>query len=89
MSDAVNRPAHYTAGRLEVIDYIRQQLGDEGFIAYCRGNAIKYLSRAGRKHLTENQRAEDFAKATWYAQMCAHVCSGLEFADPRMRGEWA
>ena len=42
-NDNVNHPAHYTDGKIEVIDYIQ----DKGF-NFCRGNAIKYISRAGQ-----------------------------------------
>lgn len=48
MSDAVKNPTHYTAGGIETIDFIKAKLGD-GFIAYCLGNCLKYLSRAGKK----------------------------------------
>ena len=43
--DPVDRPAHYNQGGIECIDYIRQVLGLEGFIAYCHGNMIKYQHR--------------------------------------------
>ena len=45
LSSTVEAPAHYNAGGVECIDYIRQQLGEEGFIAYCEGNVIKYQHR--------------------------------------------
>jgi len=60
-ADAVNHPPHYTAGEIECIDAIRAALGREGFIAYCRGNAIKYLWRCEHKGGTE-----DLRKAAWY-----------------------
>ena len=65
----VNSPPHYTAGAVECIVAIRAALGDEEFIAYCRGNAIKYLWRADRKGAT----AEDLRKASWYAIRAAEV----------------
>lgn len=71
MNDPVNRPAHYTAGTIECIDAIREALGDEAFIAYCRGNAIKYLWRTGKK----GSAAEDLRKAAWY---CSHAANILE-----------
>ena len=43
-NDNVNYTAHYTEGKIEVIDYIQ----DKGF-NFCRGNAIKYISREGKK----------------------------------------
>ena len=62
-TDMVNHPPHYNAGAVECIDAIEAALGPEGFKAYCRGNAIKYLWRAELKH-TDNQ--DDWAKANWY-----------------------
>lgn len=65
--DMVNRPSHYNKGGIECIDAIREALGEEGFKAYCRGNAIKYTWRAGLK-LNEQ---EDLMKASWYNRMAA------------------
>ena len=79
-NDAVN-PSHYKAGKVEVIDFIREQLGDDGFVAYCRGNAIKYLSRSGKKSLASWD--EDLGKANWYSQMAAHVGDSTKYRDPR------
>ena len=70
MSDAVN-PSHYKAGGVEFIDFLRAKLTPEEFTGFCRGNALKYLSRA---HLKGG--AEDYAKAAWYA-------SWLAGKDPR------
>ena len=67
--DMVNHPPHYTAGAIECIDAIREALGADGFISYCRGNAIKYLWRTGRK----GNGAEDLRKAVWYANKAASV----------------
>ncbi len=78
--DAIN-PTHYKSGAVEVIDFIRQQLGDDGFVAYCRGNAIKYHARAGKK--TDAPSANDAAKAQWYSQMAAHTLDPSRYADPR------
>ena len=60
-NDIINHPAHYTDGSIEVIDYIEgKQLG------YHLGNAIKYISRAGKKDL--DKTAEDLRKAVWYLE---------------------
>lgn len=66
MTDDVNRPAHYQ-GEIECIDAIRSALGDAGFLAFCRGNAIKYAWRAHRK----GKHDQDMAKAAWYSRMAA------------------
>jgi len=62
--DMVNSPPHYTAGGIEAIDAIESALGPEGFLAYCRGNAIKYIWRAGLKGVYR----QDLRKAIWYLE---------------------
>ena len=59
MSDPVNHPDHYTAGGVEVIDFIESKgLQND----YCLGNVIKYISRANFK----GRLLEDLKKARWY-----------------------
>ena len=41
MADMVNKPPHYNKGKVECLDYIRQQLG-ANFPSYLEGNVIKY-----------------------------------------------
>ena len=62
--DPVNKPSHYnhTDNGVECIDYIEQVLGIDGFIAYCKGNAMKYQHRANYK----GNPLEDSKKAQWY-----------------------
>ena len=57
--DAVNSPAHYTAGGIETIDFIEAKK-----LGYNLGNCVKYLSRADHK----GKRLEDLQKAAWYLQ---------------------
>jgi hypothetical protein len=59
--DPVDKPAHYNNGGIEAIDYIKQQLGHDGFIAYCEGNVIKYGHRWRYKN-----GVEDLKKKRWY-----------------------
>ena len=60
-NDNVNHPSHYTSGKIEVIDFIEDQKLD-----YHRGNAIKYICRAGKKD--KSKEIEDLEKAIWYLQ---------------------
>jgi len=61
VSDPVNHPEHYQSDSgIECIDAIRAALGREGFIAYCRGNAMKYTWR------DKLSNTEDYKKAVWY-----------------------
>ena len=65
--DMVNHPPHYQADGIECIDAIRASLGLDGFVAYCRGNSIKYSWRAGKKA----DAAQDLRKAAWYLNRAA------------------
>lgn len=58
---AVNHPEHYQLGGIEVIDAITAWGFAEGF---NRGNAIKYIARAGRKD--KAKEIEDLEKARFY-----------------------
>ena len=58
-NDPVNHPSHYTDGKIEVIDFIL----DKQF-NFCRGSAIKYICRAGKKD--PSKEIEDLKKAAWY-----------------------
>lgn len=69
-SDPINHPPHYQ-GKVECIDAIEAALGDDGFVAHCRGTAIKYLYRAGRK----GELVEDLRKAAWYINRAIETLS--------------
>jgi hypothetical protein len=62
----VSKPAHYnnTDGGVECITYIKQVLGKDGFVAYCRGNVMKYNHRA----MYKGNPLEDMAKAQQYLE---------------------
>jgi len=72
-------PLRYSRHGRETIDRIRDQLGDAGFVAYCRGQVLKYTDRAGLK----GDEAEDLKKAEFYGQMADHVERPAEVKDPR------
>lgn len=56
--DAINHPNHYCEGRkYEPIDVI-----EDWELDFCLGNALKYISRAGRK----DSESDDLKKAVWY-----------------------
>lgn len=58
-NDMVNHPKHYTSGKIEVADFIADQK-----LNFDRGNAVKYIVRAGKKD--EHKEIEDLEKAKWY-----------------------
>ena len=57
--DPVNHPSHYTQGKIEVADFIADQK-----LNFDRGNAVKYLCRAGAKD--PEKEIQDLEKAIWY-----------------------
>lgn len=59
VEDVVNHPNHYTDGKIEVIEFIE----DKG-LNFHRGNAVKYIARAGKKY--KDKEIEDLKKAIWY-----------------------
>lgn len=60
-TESVSHPSHYNYGKIEVIDYIEDQ-----DLNFHLGNAVKYISRAGRKN--PEKTVEDLKKAIWYIQ---------------------
>lgn len=58
-NDPVNHPAHYCMGGVEVLTAI-----EAWGLGYHRGNAIKYIARAGRKDPAKE--VEDLRKARFY-----------------------
>lgn len=63
-NDPVNNPEHYTFGGIETVDYLRAKLTKEEFVGWCRGNALKYLSRAGHK----DEELQEYRKAAKYIE---------------------
>ena len=61
MSDLVNHPTHYNShpSGVEAIE-ITQHMN------FCKGNAMKYLWRAGIKD--SQKEIEDLRKAIWYIE---------------------
>lgn len=70
MTDPINHPTHYTSnGPVECIDAIHSALGHDGFVAFLRGQVIKYNWRMGLK----DAAAQDAGKAVWYADKLRKV----------------
>lgn len=54
---SVQHPAHYNAGKFEVIDVI-----EDWNLGFALGNAVKYIARADHK----GKELEDLKKSAWY-----------------------
>ena len=59
VNSSVNHPSHYNFGKYEVIDVI-----NDWNLNFQRGNAIKYIARAG--HKDSSKEVEDLEKARFY-----------------------
>ena len=59
LAEAINHPAHYNRGRIEVIDFIEDQHLD-----FHLGNCVKYIARAPHK----GEELRDLRKALWYLE---------------------
>lgn len=68
-AEAIDRPAHYTAGKVECIDAIEAATeGLTGIAAVCTANVIKYVWRWHRKN-----GVEDLKKAATYLQWLINI----------------
>ena len=59
--ESINHPNHYNFGKIEVIDFLKDQKIAKDF---CVGNVIKYVSRYKHKE----KPIEDLKKARWYLE---------------------
>jgi hypothetical protein len=68
--EQVNHPSHYGGAEntYEAIKVI-----DAWNLGFCLGNAVKYISRAGKKN--KEKELEDLKKALWYLE---HYIETLE-----------
>ena len=65
MSDPVDHPDHYTAGKIEAIDIIEQVVEYyPPVLGWSIGQVLRYVIRAPLK----NNLIEDLSKASWYIQ---------------------
>ena len=80
MHDPVNNPRHYTAYEgLEVIDLTEQ-------LNFNRGNAVKYIARAGLKD--PEREIQDLQKAAWYIEREIQRLDRCETRRQKFLAEW-
>lgn len=78
MSDMVNSPKHYTAGKFETIDVIEDavQHAPDAILGGMQWQALKYLIRLWHK----DSALQDAQKARWYLN---RLISRLEAQQPK------
>lgn len=76
IDEAVKSPKHYKLPGLNIesIDVLRSVLTPEEFKGFCRGNALKYLIRAGKK----DSELQDIKKAGVYIGWCIDTIQDQE-----------
>lgn len=60
--DSVESPSHYNTGKVECIEYLKDNMPFDNYLGYLEGNAKKYLHRWRYK----KKPLEDLKKAQWY-----------------------
>ena len=70
MADMVNKPPHYTQGKIEVLDFILDQR-----LTYLAGQVVKYVARYRYK----GKPLEDLKKASYYLN---RLIKQIETEDP-------
>jgi hypothetical protein len=68
--DLVSHPAHYTSGKIEVIDFIEDKK-----LGYHLGNACKYICRCQLKNGGKD-KVQDLRKAIWYIERQIYLWEG-------------
>lgn len=74
LDDNTVTPDYYKSDGVETIDYLHAFLTEDEFNGFCKGNIIKYVSRANRKN-----GIEDIRKARDY----------IGYLITSMKGEWS
>ena len=69
--DMVDQPSHYRRYGMESIDAMRGTMSPDEFNGFLKGNAFKYLTRAGAKDALE----QDLHKVCWYT-MFLYLANG-------------
>lgn len=65
---------HYLSMDIEPIEVMQADMTPEEFEGFCKGNAIKYLLRAGKKNGEE--KAKEYEKAAQYATWLVTLANG-------------
>ena len=73
--DPVKSPAHYTQGKIECHQAIREALGNDGYCHWCIGNIYKYLWR----HKHKDNPIQDLEKCQQFLDMMMRVKKGSPY----------
>jgi hypothetical protein len=74
----VTHPPHYNSGKFEVIEVI-----EDWKLGYHKGNAVKYIARAGLKD--PSKEIEDLEKAVWYLNRLIEITKAAKTGRDAVR----
>lgn len=79
MTDSVDHPAHYTAGKTEVIEVLEDwvQHAPNSRVGALQWQCLKYLSRMWLKH----DPLEDAMKCRWYLNRLINTLATEPYRD--------
>ncbi len=60
MHDPVNKPKHYSQGKIQPLDIMDDKFSHEEFTGYLKGNIFKYLLRYKLKNGVEDLKKAEF-----------------------------
>ena len=70
--EMVNHPKHYGGDTTyECIKVLHNWMNKDEYFGFCKGNALKYLCRAGQKDETK----QELQKAVWYINKMIEACN--------------
>ena len=77
--DIVNSPSHYTAGRIEVIDFIEDcvKQAPDSVVGALQWQVLKYMSRLWLKDCSQT----DAKKARWYLNRLIETLEKEEYQN--------
>ncbi len=73
-TDYINKPPHYTKGKIECIDYLKDSMNILSFVGFLEGNAKKYLHRYQYK----GSKIADLEKSQFYISKLIETYKELE-----------
>ena len=74
MNDMINRPAHYTQGKIECLDAIESMMPERSYRDFYRAQIIKYVWRCEEK----GYPVADLQKANFYLQKLLKLHQGVD-----------
>jgi hypothetical protein len=73
-TDYINKPPHYTKGKIECIDYLKDSMNIISYVGFLEGNAKKYLHRYQYK----GSKVSDLEKSQFYISKLIETYKELE-----------